>query len=1323
MINVNQQASVKTNLLNYSKSLENNSLRENDLVRYGKQLSTTKEIVTRVFIRIFHTIKYGFANAKARQEAFYKEKTVKLIQETNQDSILKILNIAEEAINEDTQLWIKIYKETHLKRGEVFQNSPETPQSLALKQLYQFHALRQDAAKNEEHWLNHFKGHLDEIDSFTRKEKDKGDQIAYVLQFNDLYLAHPSGFKGLLKHCIKPEKLATLNASDFNKLKDLIKLYDKFPPLEAEQARITGTIVLSKILNLEAMKSHQKAFEDFIFNPQFMTTRQILLKVLDNTIISVPELLNFKEQITNNPEFQGQLDLTAIASFQELQQKMNVYQQQLQTKSKKENKQIGESKKLFELLQVYEQAGLPFTEIQTLQQLVKSHESLTVKVLFEPLKKLLPKKKSSSTEKKEEKEQVTQEKLTSALKKIQTHTINAFSKTKKKPLKDDEKATEKKSTKTEKKTSSESEEKTIKKLIQTLNLALIEKWKVRYGEPFTEFLIKQLKSSKQETIEALPALVKTLKPLDQAYDKFSKLGLIEEFKTFLQTQDTQFAEIESRLASFDKHTSSLKELKPLLGQPPFASLYFECLQFLWAKPSVVVVKEFKQLELFAKQLLPKVKQNENLSKQIFAQYLADPTHLDSILEKLETFDQLKSKFLQESSLSSEEFNQYVRTFIEKSPNDFVLDQLESFRASLQKDLNEKFKNELANTYQKGFLSYVEEYLASTSTEAKQPTFKEQLESGTISYEQIPFFALSFDAQASYLIPEIARKTGIEETIVADFLLKEGLTQQTFENRLHYLEVVKKVFSADQKSKRLIPDILDYLPEVTLDAWYQSSTLEKNLQRLAKTCRKIDRTTFPSFLIVEKTLSRILVNNKIKDVSDSLKLTIRKDILDAYLTYQAQEKSLAKGETEENCQQLMRYLRGRLDDKHLEEAFRESVSKDYLDSLITFYLGFSDYPAEKVGAQIINAFKPKDHSSFSYHLTECKPQIKADITGQIKEKLKGLDQQKKLIENKKQLELLKSNPFLIIEKLLPALLSELLPEKDPQKIELVKKYLQPLKAEINHLPFLQTSLTAFSGLIQIFETLLPESQALTKMTEQNIDIPKLTADMLSPLEKLNVREVLGQASSTKECMRFLNEKGCGLFGMICSSINDRIFLAQQWKKEGKQDLIKANLPVKALIENLPKIVENQETILKWTNPNLIESAVSFLSNFRLLGLSRFALSILVKKSSLSSTNKTILLKSLKPLIEIIYLALPSLLKHHDLKFYFSYLSYLNDRIENKKLDSQTPEDVETYIRTLEFIQTLIKELGRYGSAFTAAFQELKSNLDQSTISEGKQEAVV
>lgn len=290
--------------------------------------------------------------------------------------------------------------------------------------------------------------------------------------------------------------------------------------------------------------------------------------------------------------------------------------------------------------------------------------------------------------------------------------------------------------------------------------------------------------------------------------------------------------------------------------------------------------------------------------------------------------------------------------------------------------------------------------------------------------------------------------------------------------------------------------------------------------------------------------------------------------------------------------------------------------------------------------------------------------------------------------------IEKNPFAVVSAFFPRFIENLLTDEDKHKVQDIRQGLIPLGPLFNQSSLVGKGVSYLSKITALIpESTDPDSAKKFLVTKIN----SFNSFDIGAMAKLNGRQKYIQA---------LNKEDLGLAMTVTEFIADKLLIAhhklnssESSKVVDKTGSAPSKEPEKdAVVEfirtTLPQLVEDRKSLNNW-----IKRLPVILPIIRRIGggwfanqiLKRYVSAKLEKIETLDKPTKKLVNASLESIIQTVLLASPALLEKHNIDRYFDFLERLNGLMKQK-------DDVDSnalFIEVMTIIQQLTRELAAYG----------------------------
>jgi hypothetical protein len=461
-----------------------------------------------------------------------------------------------------------------------------------------------------------------------------------------------------------------------------------------------------------------------------------------------------------------------------------------------------------------------------------------------------------------------------------------------------------------------------------------------------------------------------------------------------------------------------------------------------------------------------------------------------------------------------------------------------------------------------------------------------------------------------------------------------------------------------------------------------------------------------FLIEEKSGKRLNFNPIAEDIGRNVSLLMYSDMEKDLFEHTFKAFVIRLGSagirTREGTDEFINNLAALFDEKRIipEKPVLETAKKIIEKSRDLVLEGYSH-------TGILNGLlSQKGKGTLSFNLKEMKEAPLLDVTfTEIKKELKV-----PLLNNNAVYAAVQQNPFKAVTKLLPVFIEQILPENNKHRAVELESRLRELESTARKLPMVQNlgQKMAYAG--ALVNGLLPE---LHKDGGKVIlDTSKMIGERLKGrieevknpniLTELKLKPKLVNPDTAVEKMQAAAVEGA-VDGAVY--LLDSIIQAQKTRLMLKENAIPLDqVQLRAvegfLLETLPGLPYTKIKMgISFASPLLW---VLDISNTLGEQMAKLAVKAYLRMSTneLSSQEQTLIVEGIPPIVKILALAGPAVLKNHNVNGYLDFLKDVNDLVQSPELITKEQEQ-ELHLKILTVMGQFVEELTPYENAIDQA----------------------
>ncbi len=1243
-------------------TLQKGQLDERDLIEQGRRLVFTDKKI-KYFIKSFAYwleqtfVQWGWKAAQDPKENYFAKKSLKAIRAMNEDQLIATFkNVSQEERTHYLSL---------LNRGDILvSNSSHWHQ---IRSLHRAHAFTEETKANfQTHWLKSFMSETDLNQLNPLQSNEQKQQVIYLIELHTLQVESENpDFVPLLKHLLNGTSLTQLTSQQVQNLKICLGLYQDLSN-QTSEGRLEKTLKLFSILKgIEKEDSGlQKRIDFYNFLQKHVSVQNLLLRIPRGSNIDLLQLPALVNQLSTLPA-DFSLSQTVEESLQKLQDALP------ENKSRLLAKRWGPAFARA-LTAIQDQSSLE----EPLQKLQKIEEDFRLCGKTERFVQLLQEAVGTESFK-------NRRELEKVIEKFQSqdplliHLMTRIS-------------------------------------IQT-RIYLQQGVDAKRVQTFQKNLIDALAPTTTELVTRYVDGEEGInKKIQEATKKFH-LEQLQEAKQQWAVYGEAFVEqvlhaLGPQVTSGAIHYKQNSHLMPDLTERDRLFVQLGVNQVRAEYGTAFATHAVHYL------LSPSGK------KYLEAHSTYIQTEWPALIQQLA---KVKEQF-QKQGVSGAQFEQALQRFLTESPyalfhdKEFLFDTavLEEFSCFFQKQLNDQKLSTFAQSHGVFFQKVLKDYLREHETDVligKQAFEDAMFNQVTPFSEQVRLFLLP------YIFEDLSPLEVLDEKIITSVLLKEPLTAANFAARIHHLKELKKFAELAEKprEKTFIKELIRHTQAYGVHNAPLSDKDKKIIQNtflkfMKFGCREVDQTGIytPDLLVkalLELTRTEQASNASLEHLqqiaekcdeffNSKIKDKFKAICVQLYLKDIAQQTCVKLGKVNnEKIQKLIEGLQSRF--TSLEEGLTSPHARAYVQEIISFAVQLSlEHPIDYF--TVIDFFSQEiTNKTISFDLKKINRSTTPALPPHLKDKMISQAQKLRQVTQAEEtsfLSILKRNPFAPVEAFAPRFIENLLADQDKSQVEDIRKALMPLGPLVNQSANVNMAIEKLS----LVMALIPEADK-TASVKETIHKQILILNNL----KLDAMEKAFQPHEYKEA---ISAQGLGLLAIGIRFVSNQLVEAYDDMHHNPQ----SNDPIVSFMSHtLPKLVEDRETITNW-----IGRLAYLIPVIRRMGggwiahqiLKRYLASKLDSVDTLDAHSKKIIMASLESIIKTVLLAVPALVKHHDINRYLEFFEKLHTLMQQK----EPPEEGVIFMELLRMIQQLTQEVTAYGPLVEEAINHAEKTLQLS-----------
>lgn len=1233
---------------------------ENGLYLSGHKVATLKDKINQLFLEIVNTLQFGHDKAVQKKVSFFSNKTIKLIDEYNRAFLTeKIQNIGEEQLNKYLSI---------LDKGEILsQDSPHWARITSLHQSYNF--IEEIKKNSDSHWLYPFMTtddlgvQLENLDLFR-----KNDSIDRLVKLDLTYRsAGIPDFVPLLQTVLGNSKIRNISNEQLQDLDAGLKIYSELPFGADRLEKAKQLLTLSTTIKKHTAVHEKREFHEFLIkNP-----------VLANLIALLSPTIAEGKEVTQILKIQK-----LAVSFTKLPADFYFCQTMDELIKKMEDKQATEISLL---------PAEDFGKFAAFFNALKDKEP--VKSQVKELKAL--QETFALCGKKGEFIQLLNNAVNNGFKDSKgcVNALNKFH--------------------SDNKSSIYAIHLVAMKTEDFVDTGLDQK-KIR---EFQQIIFTEIESVSTQMKVFLQGEEAVRKSFEQTSTQFNKAQLAEAKKEWSrfgpQMLEHLTKGLDAQIESGEKHfkqlpalMSALKEIHQIRFQSGAEQLEAEFGQTLSSHAMVFLISEEGK----------KRREDPNFFKSKWPQLISD---LRAVNDKFisqgipkETLGKYLDRFLTTSAYA----NSQDQWLVFDSPH------LDKFSKSVRFNIFSNELDSLIKTHGNVYVDCLMEYLTDNEPDVLNGDvfFKDaQVFQATPIHEQIKLYLLP------YLTKKLTETRIFDKEIISALILKEPLVQENFKNHLEHIGRLQSLLpkGANEREKQLFKELIrvlhpNYLAGIDL-APIKSEHINKAerdaIEKIIKfCCNKGDKQGVYAPDMLARVAVDLIRRQGKPDDSSAMKLQSAAHACDAifnddliaqfksacfkmYVQDVAKKTCEDKLKTYPDINKLTEGLINRF--SKTETGLNSASAVSYIDDLVSFAVNLAlTYPVPYY--TITDALASEQHSPrFTFNLETLKQEtdksadplrlsidIKDKLTAKIKSHIGLNDHLRGIVE------IIKLNPFSIVNTLIPSFVENLLSPEDKSKAATVSQSLTPLGPLFNQSAIVNKGLSGLAKLLEIVSINGIESTAKEFIINQ---ITGFNEFDLNEMSKLNDRDSYRQS---------LDSKGLSIWMTMAEVVSDKIIDIHA-KMHAATKPEKPDALVDFMSTDLPNLIEDLDSIKSWINrlPIVIPLIRKFGSGWLVHKiLNRYLSSKLESVDALDNESKKLIVNSLETILPILLLTVPSINTNHNLDVYFEFVKYLNQTMQRK----EKPDGRVLLVDIMKIMQQGTKEAIIYRPIIEQAVNQLE-----------------